>query len=173
MAAMTCQVTSSRLVCVPSAALLAFRGLRTTPCALKNIRAGVPKATIHRNKPLTYEEAQAPYKIGVTKSWNSWHSANLKGEGFDARAAERTFDDILIRKFIKGTWPGLFASEVIVKRRHNLVVVAGLVFQQMTARKQYFLMGYSEEMLSYLLKCPVKLEIQTVQERSDVIFKKI
>ena len=94
-------------------------------------------------------------------------------EGFDARAAERTFDDILIRKFIKGTWPGLFASEVIIKRRHNLVVVAGLVFQDLTPRKHYFLIGYTEEMLSYLLKCPVKLEIQTVQERSHMVFKKI
>ena len=100
-------------------------------------------------------------------------AANLANEGFEARAAERTFDDILIRRFIRGTWPGLFASEVIIKRRHNLVVVAGLVFQDLTPRKQYFLIGYTEEMLSFLLKCPVKLEIQTVQEKSHVIFKKI
>lgn len=100
-------------------------------------------------------------------------AANLVDEGIEARAAERTFDDILIRKFIKGTWPGLFAAEVIIKRRHNLVVVAGLVFQQLTSRKHYFLIGFTEEMLSYLLKCPVKLEIQTVQERSHVVFKKI
>ncbi|XP_076459534.1 small ribosomal subunit protein uS3m-like [Babylonia areolata] len=162
-----------KLPTTPPVALLAFRGFQSTTCALKNIRAGVPKATINRDKPLTYEQAQAPYRIGVTKGWNSWHTANLAKEGFGARAAERTFEDILIRKFIKGTWPGLFASEVIVKRRHNLVVVAGLVFQQLTPRKQYFLIGYSEEMLSYLLKCPVKLEIQTVKEKSDVIFKKI
>ena len=100
-------------------------------------------------------------------------AAHLTKEGSEGRAAERNFDDILIRKFIKGTWPGLFASEVIVKRRHNMVVVAGLVFQQLTARKLYFLIGYSEEMLSYILKCPVKLELQTVREKNDVIFKKI
>ena len=71
----------SRLPTVPPVALLAFRGLRTTPCALKNIRAGVPKATINRDKPLTYEQSQAPYKIGVTKGWNSWHSGDFM---FDA-----------------------------------------------------------------------------------------
>ena len=67
----------------------------------------------------------------------------------------------------------ILSFQVIIKRRHNLVVVAGLVFQQLTPRKHYFLLGYSEEMLSYLLKCPVRLEIQTVKEKSDVVFKKI
>ncbi|KAK7508024.1 hypothetical protein BaRGS_00000989 [Batillaria attramentaria] len=173
MAAMACQQLSVRLTQAPPVALLAFRGLRTTPCALKNVRAGVPKATVNRNKPLTYEQAQAPYRIGVTKGWNSWNTSNLYEEGFDGRAAELTFDDLVIRKFMKGTWPGLLASEVIVKRRHNLIVVAALVFRQMPARKLYFLVGYSEEMLSYLMKCPVKLEIQTVEDRNDVVFKKI
>jgi small subunit ribosomal protein S24 len=100
-------------------------------------------------------------------------SANLKDENVHGRSAEVTFDDIIVRKFMKGTWPGLLASEVIIKRRQNMVVVAGLVFQELTSRKMYFLVGYSEEMLSYLLKCPVRLEIQTVQEKRDVIFKKV
>lgn len=133
----------------------------------------MPKATVNRNKPLTYEQAQAPYKIGVTKGWNSWHTANLNDEGIEGRAAGQTFDDLVVRKFIKGTWPGLLASEVIVKRRHNLVVIAALIFRQLPPRKMYFLVGYSEEMLSYLLKCPVKLEIQTVENKNDVVFKKI
>lgn len=49
---------------------------------MKNIRAGVPKATINRDKPLTYEQAQAPYKIGVTKSWNSWNTGQFKTKYF-------------------------------------------------------------------------------------------
>lgn len=101
------------------------------------------------------------------------HAGNLKSEGFDARAADCAFDDFIIRKFVKGAWPGLLASEVIIKRRHNMVFVAALIFRQLTPRKFYFLLGYSEEMLSYLLKCPVKMEIQTVEDRNDVIFKKI
>ena len=40
-------------------------------------------------------------------------------------------------------------------------------------RQMYFLKGYTEEMLSYILKCPVRLEIQTVKDKKDVIFKYI
>jgi len=37
----------------------------------------------------------------------------------------------------------------------------------------YFLIGYTEEMLSQWLKCPVKLEIQVVANPKDVIYKYI
>ncbi len=37
----------------------------------------------------------------------------------------------------------------------------------------YFLIGYSEELLSCWLKCPVKLELQTVESNEDVVFKYI
>ena len=37
----------------------------------------------------------------------------------------------------------------------------------------YFLIGYTEEMLSQWLKCPVKLELQVVQNPKDVIYKYI
>ena len=36
----------------------------------------------------------------------------------------------------------------------------------------YFLIGYTEELLSYWLQCPVKLELQTAK-KNDVIFKYI
>ncbi len=90
-----------------------------------------------------------------------------------AKTADTTFQDLFIRKFISGTWHNLFLSEVIIKRRHNLVVVAGLVSQGIAARKMYFLLGYTEEFLSKYLKQPVKMEIQTVRNRKDVIFKYI
>ena len=54
-----------------------------------------------------------------------------------------------------------------------MVIIAGLVVRTISARKMYFLLGYSEELLSYILKCPVKMEIQTVEERRDVVFKYI
>jgi small subunit ribosomal protein S24 len=34
----------------------------------------------------------------------------------------------------------------------------------------YFLIGYTEEILSALLKTPVKMEIQTIENKDDVIF---
>lgn len=113
------------------------------------------------------------YYTQTSVKYSGFVAANLDQERFDARPALMTFDDFLIRRFMTGTWPGLLASEVIIKRRHNMIVVACLVFQHLTPRKIYFLLGYSEEMLSFLLKCPVKLEIQTVQDKKDVIFKMI
>ena len=46
-------------------------------------RSGHYKLTATRDRPLTYEQANPPYRIGVTKSWNSWntsilHTPNLK-----------------------------------------------------------------------------------------------
>ena len=42
----------------------------------------------------------------------------------------------------------------------NYLFFVGIINKQLTARKVYFLIGYTEEMLSYWLKCPVKLELQ-------------
>lgn len=80
---------------------------------------------------------------------------------------------MFIRKFITGTWHGLFASEIIIKRQHNIIRIAGIIRQAIGARKMYFLIGYSEELLSFWLQCPVKLELQTVADKKDVIFKYI
>lgn len=97
-------------------------------------------------------------------------SANLEG---GLRPAETAVEDLFIRKFMTGTWHNLFESEVIIKRQHNLIRVAGIVRQTISARKMYFLIGYCEELLSFWLQCPVKLELQTVAEKKDVTFKYI
>ena len=72
-----------------------------------------------------------------------------------------------------GTWVNLLASEIIIKRRHNLIIICGLITQGVVPRKIYFLKGYTEEMLSLFLKRPIKLEIQTVVDKKDTIFKYI
>lgn len=66
-----------------------------------------------------------------------------------------------------------FHLQVIIKRQHNMIRIAGIVQQKLAARKMYFLIGYCEELLSYWLKCPVKLELQTVPDKKDVIYKYI
>lgn len=97
-------------------------------------------------------------------------SANLEG---GLRPAETAVEDMFIRKFITGTWHALFLSEIIIKRQHNIIRIAGIVRQSISARKMYFLIGYSEELLSFWLQCPVKLELQSVADSRSVIFKYI
>lgn len=72
---------------------------------------------------------------------------------------------------MNGTWHDLFCSEIIIKRQHNIIRIAGLVRQSTPARKMYFLIGYSEELLSNWLQCPVKLELQTIEKREQTYFK--
>lgn len=152
-------------------------------------QAGRYKSTPKKDFPLTYEMANKPHHIAHRKSWNSWNTcrqqcsqhgivlfliklffiANLVG---GLRSSETAVEDMFIRKFMVGTWHSLFLSEVIIKRQHNLIRIAGIISRSITARKMYFLIGYTEELLSYWLQCPVKLELQTA-EKTDVIFKYI
>lgn len=54
-----------------------------------------------------------------------------------------------------------------------MIVLSGIVIQSIHPRKMYFLLGYTEEILSYILKCPVKVELQTIGDRREMIFKYI
>uniref|UniRef100_R4G5P9 Putative mitochondrial ribosomal protein s24 n=3 Tax=Rhodnius TaxID=13248 RepID=R4G5P9_RHOPR len=114
--------------------------------------------------------AYPPHRIAHFKSWNSWNTSNVLD---GVRPAETLCEDMFIRKFLAGTWHKLFLSEIIIKRQHNLIRIAGIVLRSLPPRKLYFLIGYTEEILSYWLQCPVKLELQTTPNRSDVTFKYI
>ena len=114
--------------------------------------------------------AMFPYKIGHEKHWLSWNTSNLKN---GLRKPEMAQEEIFIRKFMFGTWHKLFLTEIIIKRRGNVIFIGGIVLQALHPRKLYFLIGYTEEILSYVLKCPVKLELQTLADRKDIIFKYI
>lgn len=89
------------------------------------------------------------------------------------RPAETAIEDMFIRMFMTGTWHSLFVTEIIIKRQHNIIRIAGIVRQSISARKMYFLIGYCEELLGFWLQCPVKLELQTVGDKKDVVFKYI
>lgn len=145
------------------------RQLSSSVATYNNIKSGVPKSTPDRSRALTYEEAMKPHTIGVKKTWNSWNSTGLYGEL--KHTGEISVQDILIRKFINGTWHRLFVSEIIIKRRANLIIIAGIVRQAVSPHKMYFLKGYSEELLGFLLKQPVRMEIQTVESIRDVTFR--
>jgi small subunit ribosomal protein S24 len=94
------------------------------------------------------------------------------------RAAEDANDDIIIRKFIYGTFVDLLASEIIIKRRFNQIDIGFLLRlpreggKRSHATKVYFLVGYSEELLSHLFKAVVKIQPQTVDKKTDLVFRK-
>ncbi|GFR98791.1 28S ribosomal protein S24, mitochondrial [Elysia marginata] len=147
------------------------RGISLSATLAKNRKSGVPKITPFRTKPLTYEEAIPPSRMNVRKGWLSFNTSNLHEE---KRAGETTFEDFLVRRFLTGTWHGSLASEVVIKRRHNMLVLSFLVsMERILPRQVYFLQGYTERMLSGWFKMPVKIELQTVASQKDMIFKKI
>lgn len=96
----------------------------------------------------------------------SFPSGNLKGE---EGAAERTIEDVFVRRFMAGTFHGCLANEIVIKRRGNVLIVCALMIQKLQPHKFYFLIGYSESLLSYFYKCPVKLEIQTLENK--IVYK--
>lgn len=99
----------------------------------------------------------------VSHSWALSPPGNLKGED---GAAERTVEDVFLRRFMFGTFHGCLANEVVIKRRGNMLIVCALMLQKLPPHKFYFLIGYSESLLSHFYKCPVKLEIQTLQNKA-------
>ncbi|XP_012285513.1 28S ribosomal protein S24, mitochondrial [Orussus abietinus] len=133
-------------------------------------QAGRHRPSLRRNKPLTYEMAYAPHDIAHRKSWNSWNTSNVTDGN---RVPETTIEDVFIRRFMEGTWHNVFLCDIIIKRQHNIIRIAGIIKQTLNPQKMYFLIGYSEELLSYWLQCPIKLELQSVANPKDVIYKYI
>ena len=138
------------------------------------------QVTLDHSKPLTYEMAVKPEKIGIHKSFNSFNTGQLEDtfgvekemERGGASLSHKMFiEDMFMRKFLKGTWSEMFLSEIIIKRQHNTIRVSALVKPTVIPRKIYFLIGYSEEMLGQWLKCPVKLELQIVKDPKSIIYK--
>lgn len=82
-------------------------------------------------------------------------------------------EDQFIRKFILGTWYKVWLSEVVIKRRHNDIIICGVVCPLPTIATVQFLMGYTEELLSHMLKSNVKMEVQCVPSRKTLIHKHI
>jgi small subunit ribosomal protein S24 len=72
---------------------------------------------------------------------------------------------------MRGTFPGCLADQLVLKRRANQVDICAVVLRQLPAHKFYFLVGYSETLLSHFYKCPVRLHLQTVPAK--VVYKYI
>ncbi|CAM4682676.1 unnamed protein product [Caretta caretta] len=131
----------------------------------------------HPCSPLLWLVLLVPSLKGARWAWGTWccpltprcpvcPAGNLDGEG---GVAEHTVEDVFIRKFIYGTFHGCLANEIVLKHRANVLVVCAVFLQRLPPYKFYFLVGYTETLLSFLYKCPVQLEVQTLPER--VIYK--
>nr|CDS28311.1 mitochondrial ribosomal protein S24 [Hymenolepis microstoma] len=123
------------------------------------------------SEALTYEQSKKPHQIGVLKSWNSWNTSNIHGE--DQYTGVITYQDSFIRLFINGTFPTHVLSEVIIERKFNEVLICFNLSNRISSNELYFLIGYAEQMLSYLLRCPVKIEPRMILNPKDVIFRYI
>ncbi|XP_071391988.1 small ribosomal subunit protein uS3m [Centroberyx affinis] len=137
------------------------RALHVTAVCCKNRAARIRVGK--GDRPVTYEEALHPHHIAHRKGWLSHHTSNLKGE---EGAADRTVEDVFIRRFMFGTFHGCLANELVIKRRGNMLIVCALIIQKLPPQKFYFLIGYTESLLTHFYKCPVKLEIQTLQNKA-------
>lgn len=177
-----------------SQAIAATAAAFHTSPVCSRVQAGRYRVTTKRNRALTYEMANPPHYIAHRKAWNSWNTCTYKNfiitntifylnefylllhtaSMLDGqRASQTAIEDVFMRKFMTGTWHALILSEVIIKRQHNMIRISAIVRQAISPRKVYFLIGYTEELLSYWLQCPVTLELQTVADKKDVIFKYI
>src|SRR5688500_16719986 len=143
---MLSNVMLSRICHIP----LSCRCISTTTSLWHNRQAGRYQISLRGDKPLTYEQANPPYQIGHRKTWNSWNTGNILGHEVASRRPETQTEDFFIRKFMQGTWHRLFLTPVIIKRRGNVIIIGGIVLQAIQPRKIYFLIGYTEELLSYV-----------------------
>ncbi|XP_033733781.1 28S ribosomal protein S24, mitochondrial-like [Pecten maximus] len=144
------------------------RCLQTSAIYQKNLRSAVPKTTVKRTVKLSYETAQYPYQIGVTKSWNSWHTSNLHEEG---GASDAALEDEMIRKFLKGIWGNKLISECIIKRQYNKITLVFIASAMGRIKELNFLVGFTEELFSHIFKRPVKIEMQTFMQNDQTVFK--
>ncbi|NXP07044.1 RT24 protein, partial [Thinocorus orbignyianus] len=111
------------------------------------------------DKLVTYEQAHPPHYIAHRKGWLSLHTGNLCGE---PGAAQRALEDAFLRRFLRGTFPGVLADAPLVRRRGNLLVLSLLLLRALPPAKIHFLEGYVQTLLTHFYKCPVRLEMQTV-----------
>lgn len=87
-----------------------------------------------------------------------FYLGNLKGSLW---ASERMMDDIMIRKFVEGVMHEYLVSEVVIKRKANRINIVFLVPPVMNLPKFYFLVGFTETLLTEMLECIVKVECQS------------
>ncbi|NWS49496.1 RT24 protein, partial [Probosciger aterrimus] len=111
------------------------------------------------DKPVTYEEAHGPHYIGHRKGWLSLHTGNLCSE---PGAAQRAVEDAFVRRFLRGTFPGVLLAPLVLRRRGRALLVSALLARALPPAQLLFLQGYAEALLSAFYRSPVRLELHTL-----------
>uniref|UniRef100_A0A493TJG7 Uncharacterized protein n=1 Tax=Anas platyrhynchos platyrhynchos TaxID=8840 RepID=A0A493TJG7_ANAPP len=111
---------------------------RTHPTTSPTARAGCPCTPVSHQvtaAPLgtTVGEVAGGDTPGRPTTSPSSLVGNLDGE---LGAAERTVEDVFLRKFFHGTFPGCLADEVVLKRRANALVGCLLLLPHLAPAKQ-------------------------------------
>nr|CAD2126969.1 unnamed protein product [Meloidogyne enterolobii] len=126
-----------------------------------------------RGKPqiMTYDMSRLPSDIAVSKSWMTWHTQNL--DDFKQQLGLTVAQDEIIRRFVRAIFYTYLpltvgGTELITKRRGNVVYVTGFLIPKGNMEQIYWLYGFTEEILSNLLKQPVKLELQFIRSADDL-----
>lgn len=132
-------------------------------------RAGRIRQSKLRNKPISYEGAFKPERIQHQKGWLSFNTGNLHGE---KNAHKMAYEDMIIRRFLTGTFYRLTTSEVVIKRRLNILEISMFVNPKGSVTKYQFLSTYTEEFLSKFLRYNVKVHLLVTTE-DDMIYKYI
>lgn len=98
-------------------------------------------------------KSKTPQAVGKLRTWDSRWAVPSRGRRAKKLLSDLTFDDMFIRKFVRGTFPITDDNPVIVKRKENIVNVTFLL--RLDPTNMYFLIGYSETLLSQWLGCKV------------------
>ena len=130
-------------------------------------KAGRIQQSKLRNKPITYEMSFKPERIQHQKGWLSFNTSNLHGED---NAHQMAYEDLFIRKFIYGTFYRLTVSEIVLKRRLNILDIIMFVNRNTNTVKYQYLVSYTEEILSKLLRYNVKVHL-LLASQEDMIYK--
>ena len=99
------------------------------------------------------------YRIKISNTWGLTQSWSSRGgvKSHDLMLIQ----DMYIRKFIFGTFPGVF--HIIEQKRGNCIVVTfwlKLTAYEFTLPSLSFLISYSETLLTHWLGCNVKIVVQ-------------
>ncbi|XP_034250023.1 28S ribosomal protein S24, mitochondrial [Thrips palmi] len=136
------------------------RTISTTPVR-NRVSVGRYKPLEGRKQLLTYDQAIKPHELAHKKSWNTWNTSTLEG---GRRSQLTTIEDMFIRRFIHGAWfCHIKGQQIIIKRQHNIIRIAFCLPKKLPPQSVYFITGFCERLLSIWLHCPVKLEIQAVE----------
>lgn len=134
----------------------------TTSSVCNRVSVGRYRPIEGRKQLLTYDQAIKPHEIAHKKSWNTWNTSTLEG---GRRQSLTAIEDMFIRRFIYGAWfSNVKGQQIIIKRHHNIVRIAFCMPKKLNPQAAYFMTGFSEQLLSIWLHCPVKLEIQAVEQ---------